>query len=78
LSAAKAARRLGTLMFVRPLDVTATLKPYADSLIPCLTRDDFAEYGELIRSSRVVELADAPGIEIVFAAVRRIHNPVCC
>ncbi len=76
LSAAKAARRLGTLMFVRPLDVTATLKPYADSLIPCLTRDDFAEYGELIRSSRVVELADAPGIETVFAAVRRIHPEV--
>ena len=41
LSAAKAARRLGTLMFVRPQDVTEALRPYADSLIPCLTRDRF-------------------------------------
>ncbi|MEN8751306.1 MAG: glutamate synthase-related protein [Desulfobacterales bacterium] len=76
LSAAKAARRLGTLMFVRPQDVTEALRPYADSLIPCLTRDDFKEHGDMIQASRVIELADAPGIETVFEAVRRIHPDV--
>jgi hypothetical protein len=76
VSAAMAARRLGTLMFVRPQDVTEALGPYADSLIPCLTRDDFKEHGDMIRSSRVIELADAPGIETAFEAVRRIHPDV--
>jgi ferredoxin len=76
LSAAKAARQLGTLMFVRPRDVTDALIPYADCLIPCLSRDNFNEYGEMIRSSRVIELADAPGIETVFDSVRRIHPDV--
>ncbi|MEN8781555.1 MAG: hypothetical protein ABF292_10610, partial [Desulfobacterales bacterium] len=76
LSAAKAARWLGTLMFVRPQDVTEALRPYADSLIPCLTRDNFKEHGDMIRASRVIELADASGIETVFDAVRRIHPDV--
>lgn len=74
LSAAEAARRLGTLMFVRPQDVGAALKPFADTLIPCLTRADIAAQGDLIRHSRAVELADAPGIENSFDAVRR-HRP---
>ena len=30
----------------------------------------------MIRASRVIELADAPGIETVFDAVRRIHPDV--
>ncbi len=74
LAAAEAARRLGTLMFVRPQDVGAALKPFADNLIPCLTRADIAVQGDLIRHSRAVELADAPGIENSFDAVRR-HRP---
>ena len=76
LSAARAAQRLGTLMFVMPEDVTGALRPYADSLIPCLTGDNFEQHGDMIRNSPIVELADAPGIETVFDAVRRIHPDV--
>jgi ferredoxin len=70
LSAAMAARRLGTLMFVRPQDITAALRPYADNLIPRMTRGDVAVRGDLIRDFRVIELADVPGIETVLDAVR--------
>ncbi|MFZ1201599.1 MAG: glutamate synthase-related protein, partial [Desulfobacterales bacterium] len=74
VSAAKAARRLGTLMFVRLQDIGAAMTPYADNLIPCLTRADIAAQGDVIRQCRAVELADAPGIENTFDAVRR-HRP---
>lgn len=72
LPLAMAAQELGTLMFVDPKDMTPALEPYAASLIPCLTRENFNDHTDLIRNSRVVELADAPGIERVFEAVRAI------
>lgn len=73
LPMARAARTLGTLMFVRPQDLTPLLAPYAANLIPCLPHDKVEAYGEIIRNSRVVELADAPGIETVLAGVRAVH-----
>ncbi|MBC2711540.1 MAG: hypothetical protein HGJ94_11285 [Desulfosarcina sp.] len=73
---ARAAQVLGTLMFVRPQDVTPALSPYAHSLIPCLTEADFKEHGAMIGNSRVVELADAPGIEKVFNAIRNIQPEI--
>jgi ferredoxin len=73
LPMAEAARTLGTLMFVRPQDLTPSVAPYAANLIPCLPHDKVEAYGEIIRNSRVVELADAPGIETVLAGVRAAH-----
>jgi ferredoxin len=76
LPLAMAARELGTLMFVDPKDVTEALAPYADSLIPCLTRDNVGDHAQMIRSSRAVELVDAPGIEKVLDAVRAVSPDI--
>jgi hypothetical protein len=71
LSAAKAARILGTLMLIRPQD-HKVLSPYADNLIPCLSCANYMDYKELILKSRVVELADAPDIEKTITEIRAI------
>ena len=73
LPMAKAAKTLGTMLFVRPQDITPSLAPYADSLIPCLTPDHIEGHDELIGNSRVVELADGPGIETALETVRSVH-----
>jgi hypothetical protein len=76
LPLAMAARELGTLLFVTPENVTPAIQPYTASLIPCLTADGIEAQTELIRSCRVVELADAPGIEKAFDAVRALNPDV--
>jgi hypothetical protein len=76
LPLAMAAQELGTLMFVDPKDITPSLEPYAASLIPYLTKDNFKDHADLIRQSRAVELADAPGIEKIFGTVREIAGDV--
>ncbi|MEJ2039120.1 MAG: glutamate synthase-related protein, partial [Desulfosarcinaceae bacterium] len=73
---ARAAKTLGTLLFIKPENVTPALAPYADSLIPCLTAENFEQHGDMIRTGRAVELSDAPGIEQVFEAVRAINPGV--
>jgi hypothetical protein len=73
LSAAKAARVTGTLMLVRPQDGAGALADFAEHLVPCLTADEVPAHAELIRSSRALELADAPGIEMGIEAVRAIR-----
>ncbi len=72
LAAAGAARALGTLLFVRPDQITDALAAHAEILVPCLTRDEVSDRADRIRGSRAVELADAPGVEAVFEAVRAI------
>ena len=72
----RAARELGTLMFVRPQDVTPALSAYAHSLIPCLTAADFKDHQAMIANSRVVELADSPGVEKGFDAIRDIQPDI--
>jgi len=71
LSAAKAARTLGTFMLIRPQD-HKVLSAYADNLIPCLSCENYMDYKEVILKSRVVELADAPDIEKTIAEIRVI------
>jgi len=66
----EAARELDTMMFIRPEDCSTELLPYANHLIPCLTRDNYHDYSDLIRKSRMVELAYEPGIENEFGSLR--------
>jgi ferredoxin len=73
---ARAAQTLGTLLFITPENLTPALVPYADSLIPCLTADTFRRHEAMIRTSRAVELADAPGIEQIFEDLRAINPQV--
>jgi ferredoxin len=72
LAAAGAAHVLGTMMFIRPADYTAAFALYADNLIPCLTRSNCRDFADLIRRSRMVELAYEPDIEAEFSALRAL------
>jgi hypothetical protein len=71
LSAAKAARTLGTFMLIRPQD-HKVLSAYADHLIPCLSSENYLHYNEVILNSKVVELADAPDIEKTITQIRKM------
>ncbi|MDY6790022.1 MAG: glutamate synthase-related protein, partial [Thermodesulfobacteriota bacterium] len=72
ISAAKAAKALKTMMFIMPQDYAADLAPYSENLIPCLSKDNFNEYHDLVNNSRAVELTYESGIEKVFDGLRAI------
>jgi ferredoxin len=72
LAMVKAAHRLGTLILLPPEDCSEILIPYSESLMPCLTRDSYRSFTDLIRRSRMVELAYEPGIENEFETLRAI------
>ncbi|MBI9083377.1 MAG: hypothetical protein JEZ11_07250 [Desulfobacterales bacterium] len=71
LAAARAAHQLGTFMLVRPQDYSSALAPYAGNLVPFLAGAAAGGQTDLIRSSPMVEVADAPNVETVLAAIRR-------
>lgn len=73
LPMAAAAKRLGTLMFVREQDITPALAPYSRHLIPCATPAHTPLSESLIRDSRAVELADGPDTEAVLNRIRADH-----
>ncbi len=77
LSMVQAAHALGIMMFVWPNDYSDSLVPYADNLIPCLTRDNYVDFNHLVRRSRMVELDYQPGIEAEFAKLRSIRPGLC-
>jgi ferredoxin len=71
-AAALAAGKLGTLMLVRPEDYGEDLEPYAASLVPCLTGDNYKEYTGLIKKSLMIELAYRPGIAAELGELRAV------
>jgi ferredoxin len=73
LSMALAAQEIGTFLFIQPESYTSTLEKYAASLVPCLTRDNYLGKAEIIKKSRMIELAYEPGIEKEFATLRNIN-----
>jgi len=73
---ARAAKTLGTLMFVAVEDITAALAPYVNFLIPCLTAGNYKDHIDLVRSSRAVELAFEEGIDTVFAEIRTLKPEI--
>jgi ferredoxin len=72
-SAVKAAHALDTLIFLKPADFRDTLKPYAKSMVPCLTSVNFSDYARLVEQSRMVEVAYESGVEKVFSSLRTIQ-----
>ncbi len=76
-SIVKAVHELGTMMFIRPEDYSSALLPYSDNLIPCLTKNNYHNYSDLINRSRMVELAYEPGIENEFGSLRQIRPDLC-
>ena len=73
LSMAKAAHELGGMLFIRPEAYTEAFAPYADNLVPCLTKENYPDFSDMIRKSRMVELADAAGIEAEFDKLRALR-----
>jgi ferredoxin len=74
LSMASAAKYTGTLMFIKPESYTPAFEPYAANLVPCLKASNLQKYAKTVKQSQMVELADEPGIESKFAALRA-ENP---
>jgi ferredoxin len=74
LSMVNAAQHTGTLFFISTESYTPAFDKYAATLVPCLTRDNYKNYRRQILNSRMVELADAPGIENEFAKLRAIKS----
>jgi ferredoxin len=62
LSMAQAASVLGNLMFVKPENYPS-VGDYASNLVPCLTKNNYKDYMELVHNSRMIELAFEPGVE---------------
>ncbi|MEJ2365738.1 MAG: glutamate synthase-related protein [Deltaproteobacteria bacterium] len=73
LAMARAAHLLGAMMFIQGEDYSDSFGPYADSLVPCLTKGNYQTFGELVLKSRMVELAYEPGIEKEFAHLRSLR-----
>lgn len=73
LSIAVAANSVGTLMFVQPEDYTPIFEKYAANLVPCLTRNNYQNYLDLVKKSRMIELSYEPGIDNEFAVIRAIN-----
>lgn len=72
LAMAEAAGEIGSLMFIKAENYSPRIAKYADSLIPRLTAANYQNNADLIQKSRMVEMADEPGIEKTFASLRRI------
>ena len=74
LSMARAAAVLGIFMFVKAREYSPAIAEFASSIVPCLTRDNFRQHADMIRASRMIELAYEPGIEAEFTRLRA-HRP---
>jgi hypothetical protein len=73
LAMARAAHLLGTMMFIQAEDYSDSFVPYADSLVPCLTKASYQDFSDLVLQSRMVELAYEPGIEKEFDELRSLR-----
>ena len=76
LSAAKAARAVGSMLFLSPEHITEDLLPYAEHLIPSFPGIDQKITSELVENSRAVELIYTPDIEKRIVDVRTL-KPDC-
>jgi len=73
LAMALAAHSIGTLMFIQPVSFTNAFIKFSANLVPCLDKDNYGRYPELVRQSRMIELAYTPGIEKEFAGLRKLR-----
>jgi len=74
LSMVKAASVLGTMMFIRPENITGDMTPFREHLIPCLTTSNAKEFAGLISNSRMVEIKYIPGVENEFSNLRDMNK----
>ena len=70
LAMAGAAQKLHTLMLLDAGDYTSAFAGFDSTMVPRLTAQNYKGYVDIICKSRMVELADSPGIEREFATLR--------
>jgi len=70
IAMARAASKVGGLMLIKPESVTPALQKYSRSLVPCLTKETLRNSIDLLLKSPMIEVADEPGIEKIFAGFR--------
>ncbi len=71
-----AASTVNTLMFIQPEDYLPEFEKYARNLVPCLTAEN-CKYSGLLKESRMIEVADAAGVEEVLAGLRADYPHLC-
>ncbi len=72
-SAVRAAHVLGTMVLLKQDDMGPVSKPYAKNVVPCVAAADFADHVDLIKQSRMVEVAYETGIDRAFSDLRSIQ-----
>lgn len=72
-AAVSAAYVLGTMMLIDPAYYSDNFARYAACLVPTLTRDTWREFVDRIPGVRMIEIADADGIENELPAIRAAH-----
>jgi ferredoxin len=73
ISMAMAAKSTGSLLFINSESYTPVFDKYAANLVPCFVRENYKYYSRQIKNSRMVEIADAPGIEKEFVKLRALN-----
>lgn len=76
LSMVRAAGAIGTLMFLKPESYSPAISEYSNSLVPCLTGDNYRKHEDKVKKSRMVELEYQPGIEGEFSGLRSMNPGV--
>ena len=70
---AAAASSIGTLLFIKAEQYAPFFSPYAANLVPCVTKDTYVRYADLIKSSRMVEIAYAPSLDEALSGLKAIN-----
>lgn len=74
ISMLKAAKTLGTKIFITASDVYEDLMPFASSIIPLVKKDNFQNYRELLNCVEMVEIQYEPGIEKIINTLKDINK----
>ena len=74
VSMLRAARTLGTKIFINASDVYEDLMPFGPSIIPLVKKDNFQNYPKLLTRVDMVEIEYEPGIEKIFGTLKAMNE----
>jgi ferredoxin len=74
ISMLKAAKTLGTKIFINAGDVLDDLMLFGSCIIPMVTKENFQNYSMLLNNVDMVEIEYEPGIEKVFESLKAIND----
>ena len=77
ISMLKAAKNIGTKMFIHAADIYEDLMSFGPFIIPLVKKDDFQNYPKLLTLVDMVEIEYEPGIEKTFASLKAMNENLC-